>query len=73
VRFESLPPGDYAFEVMAMNAKNVWSKTPATITLIIIPHWWQTIWFRVFILLLFVAVIYFIVRLFLSRDYRRER
>jgi hypothetical protein len=72
VRFESLPPGNYTFEVMAMNAKNVWSKTPATITLIIIPNWWQTIWFRVAILLLFVAVIYFIVRLFLSREYRRH-
>ncbi len=43
--FEAVPPGHYTFEVMAVNGDGLRSLTPARISVVIEPHFWQTIWF----------------------------
>jgi diguanylate cyclase (GGDEF)-like protein len=48
VRFASLHPGQYTFEVQARSAEHVWSREPARLQLTIRPPWWQTWWFRLF-------------------------
>ncbi len=55
VRYSSLPPGDYVFKVKASNNDGVWQKNPATIRIIIIPPYWQQLWFRIVSLLLFIG------------------
>jgi signal transduction histidine kinase len=44
--FNHLPPGDYRFEVMAGNKDGVWSRTAAGLTFTVLPHIWETVWFR---------------------------
>jgi len=43
--FEAVPPGDYTFEVMAVNGDGLRSTFPARIPIIIKPHFWETAWF----------------------------
>jgi ligand-binding sensor domain-containing protein/two-component sensor histidine kinase len=44
--YNNLAPGDYRFQVTACNNDGVWNDTdPATISLVLRPHYWQTWWF----------------------------
>ena len=45
--FEAVPPGQYTFEVMAVNGDGLRSVFPARIPVIIKPHFWETAWFYV--------------------------
>jgi signal transduction histidine kinase/CheY-like chemotaxis protein/streptogramin lyase len=47
VRFPSLPPGTYTFEVLASNSEGVWSTQPASFTFRILPPWWRSWWAHV--------------------------
>ena len=41
-----LPPGNYEFQVQACNGDGVWNETIAAIPLTVLPHFWQTWWFK---------------------------
>jgi len=43
--YTNLPPGSYAFRVMAANNDGVWSTQDATIRLVVVPPFWRTWWF----------------------------
>ncbi|HEY0030725.1 MAG TPA: two-component regulator propeller domain-containing protein, partial [Bacteroidia bacterium] len=45
VTYSYLPPGNYTFEVRAMNSDGVWAKKPARFSFTIDPPFWQTWWF----------------------------
>jgi len=44
--FENLPPGRYRFQVRAANDDGIWNPTPATLSFIVLPWFWQTTVFR---------------------------
>ncbi|MDX1907660.1 MAG: histidine kinase, partial [Bacteroidia bacterium] len=52
VSYTNLPPGSYTFRVMAANNDGYWSEKPLTLRIRILPAWWQTIWFKVFLALI---------------------
>jgi signal transduction histidine kinase/ligand-binding sensor domain-containing protein len=43
-RYPKLPSGEYTFRVRAANSDGVWSTGDATISVSILPPWWQTNW-----------------------------
>ena len=43
--FEAVPPGDYTFEVIAVNGDGVWSLNPARVSVHVAPHFWESAWF----------------------------
>jgi signal transduction histidine kinase/ligand-binding sensor domain-containing protein len=43
--YQYLPPGDYRFEVAACNESGLWSQSPATLTLRLLPSFRETRWF----------------------------
>jgi len=43
--YTNLPPGNYTFQVVSSNEKNVWSSTPTTIKFKIFKPFWLTAWF----------------------------
>ncbi len=55
--YSSLKPGEYAFTVFAMSDDGIWSETPAIVTFIIRPPFWQTPTFYVFMLVFMVITI----------------
>jgi PAS domain S-box-containing protein len=55
--YTHLPPGTYRLRVQATNSDGIWSDHEATLHLTILPHWWETWWFRSVLALLVVAVL----------------
>jgi ligand-binding sensor domain-containing protein/signal transduction histidine kinase len=45
--YNNLPPGRYRFRVVASNNDGVWNETGAILSLVLLPHYWQTWWFKV--------------------------
>jgi signal transduction histidine kinase/ligand-binding sensor domain-containing protein len=42
-----LPPGDYTFHVTACNQAGLWDPAEASLSIKVLPHFWQTWWFRI--------------------------
>jgi signal transduction histidine kinase len=45
--YSYLPPGTYTFRVIACNNDDVWNEAGASLTFRVLPHVWQTWWFRI--------------------------
>jgi ligand-binding sensor domain-containing protein/two-component sensor histidine kinase len=60
--YTNLDPGEYIFHVKATNNDGVWNEQGAFVKLIITPPYWQTLWFRISIMLLVAALLYGIYR-----------
>jgi signal transduction histidine kinase len=45
--YNNLAPGQYSFHVMACNSDGIWNLTGASLDLVLLPHVWETWWFRV--------------------------
>ncbi len=43
--YTNLKPGHYTFRVIAANADGVWNETGDTVTMDLLPHFYQTVWF----------------------------
>ena len=44
--YTGLPPGTYTFRVIASNNDGVWSPSGASVRFTLLPHFYQTLWFR---------------------------
>ena len=60
--YSDLDPGEYTFKVVAINEDGIVSETPASLTINIIPSVWQILWFKILLVILISAIIYFILR-----------
>jgi class 3 adenylate cyclase len=58
VKFSFLPPGEYVFEVFAINENGIKSLKPATLKFIITPPFWNTIWFRSAVILMLIGGVF---------------
>jgi len=60
--YSNLPPGKYIFMVKASNNSGVWNDEPISLTIIVKPPFWRTIWFYLLIIIILSALIaYFII------------
>lgn len=57
-RFVQVPAGHHTFEVQAANSDGFRNPVPAGLQIIIEPHFWETLWFRVAMILLLAAGTY---------------
>ena len=76
--YTNLAPGHYTFELKAANNDGVWSIVPRRLGVIIVPEWYQTLWFKwaVAIVLLALAWFFFKARLYaatLEANLQREK
>jgi len=46
VQYNLLPAGDYRFAVKACNSDQIWNEDGCALTLKILPHYYETAWFR---------------------------
>ena len=56
VTYASLPPGDYTFQVSAVNENGIWNPIPAQVRFHISPHFTDTIWFQLSLVLLGLSI-----------------
>ncbi|MES2132331.1 MAG: histidine kinase [Bacteroidota bacterium] len=57
IKYQSLAPGNYTFEVFAKSNDGTWSKKPATLTFTILCAWWDTWWFITICIILSVTLV----------------
>jgi ligand-binding sensor domain-containing protein len=44
--YNNIYPGRYTFHVLACNSDGVWNRTGTSVSVILLPHFWQTLWFK---------------------------
>jgi ligand-binding sensor domain-containing protein/signal transduction histidine kinase len=69
-RYHKVPPGTCRFHVLACNNDGVWNEAGAALTVVLVPFWWATVWFRLTAALALAALLGGLYRL--RRARRRE-
>jgi signal transduction histidine kinase len=54
--YSRLPWGNYRFRVAACNSSGIWSDVPAVVEFVVKPFFWQTWWFRLIAVVMFISV-----------------
>jgi ligand-binding sensor domain-containing protein len=71
-QYNFLPPGRYQFQVTACNSDGVWNKAGESLTLVILPHFYETWWFRVLVGLAAAALVAGTARFAVTRRLHRK-
>ncbi|MFA6958162.1 MAG: two-component regulator propeller domain-containing protein [Thermoanaerobaculia bacterium] len=61
--YTSVPPGRYAFRVRGSNSDGVWNRDGASIVIVVTPPFWATVWFRLVLAAIALALFLAIIRL----------
>lgn len=61
ITYTNLDPGDYTFKVKASNNDGVWNEKGVSLNVIILPPWWNTLWFKLIVAILLICIISYIV------------
>jgi signal transduction histidine kinase/ligand-binding sensor domain-containing protein len=56
-RFVNVPPGTYRFEVEAASRPGLWKVPTTTVNIVIVPAFWQTLWFKVLMVLAAIGLV----------------
>ena len=56
--YANLPAGDYVFRVLGSNSDGVWNVAGASLSIHVSPPFWETTWFRVLAITLFLGLTY---------------
>lgn len=68
--YTNLDPGNYVFRAIGSNNDGLWNERGAAIAITVTPPWWETLWFRGFVVVLSLGVV---VGLFRWRMYAIEQ
>ncbi len=71
--YTNLPPGDYTFRAIASNNDGVWNDIGASESFSIVPHLWETRWFRFLALFVVLGLLVGMYRLRVWRLHASER
>jgi signal transduction histidine kinase/ligand-binding sensor domain-containing protein len=71
--YTNIPPGHYTFRVQAANNDGVWNEAGASLAFELRPHFYQTIWFYVLLVLALIGLVLLALRLRLLRAEREFR
>jgi serine phosphatase RsbU (regulator of sigma subunit)/ligand-binding sensor domain-containing protein len=55
--FTNISPGTYTFRVKAANNDGVWNNEGASIIITILPPWWNTLWFKLLIIIVLASIL----------------
>ncbi len=57
VTYTNLDPGNYVFKVKGSNNDGIWNEEGIGLNIVVTPPWWETIWFKIFMILFVISVI----------------
>ncbi len=60
VTYTNLSSGEYVFRVKGSNSDGVWNEEAASIRVIIAPPFWQTLWFKILMLVIIAGCVFWI-------------
>lgn len=70
--YTDVDPGTYKFLVKSSNADNIWN-VPIALSIIIKPAWWMTWWFKVFIAIIILFIVFLLYRFRINQLLKIER
>ena len=73
VTFTNLDPGRYTLRVKASNNDGVWNEAGRSIDILVLPPWWETVWFRSAALALMAVLLFGTVRVRIQRVHTINR
>ncbi len=73
IRYPKIEPGNYHFEVKAVNEDGIESKVSATFYLKIKPAWWQTVWAKILGLALGLGILFSVFYLRIKRIKQQQK
>jgi signal transduction histidine kinase len=77
VTYTNLDPGEYTFRVKASNNDEVWNEKGVSLKIIILPPWWDTLWFRITmiatVIFLFASILFSRVKQLKSQKLQLEK
>ncbi len=56
--YTNMDPGEYSFHVLAANNFGIWSDQEASVRFVLLPHFYQTNWFRVLCAMIFLVLLW---------------
>lgn len=56
--YTNLDPGHYTFRVKGSNNDGVWNEEGTSVQIIILPPWWETLWFRSILLIFVISLLW---------------
>jgi signal transduction histidine kinase len=71
--FLNLAPGNYNLQVKAFFHSTTYTPKQIAFSFVILPPWWQTWWFRVIALIVMVATIFWLVRIYFHRKLQAQK
>jgi len=73
--YSQLAPRNYRFRVIAYNNDGVWNEAGATLSLVLLPHYWQTWWFKpaIGVAIVLVLALFYQLRVTRLREIERLR
>lgn len=72
--YTNLPPGDYMFKVKSSDSDGIWNEDRITsLAVVIHPPFWLSKGFKVFYLILFVAILVLVIRYSLKRTEKKQK
>jgi ligand-binding sensor domain-containing protein/signal transduction histidine kinase len=71
-RYPLLPPGDYRFNVIAVNEDGVADKKFGALEVVVLPQFWQTGWFRIGVIVLLLVSVVAAVRYISTQKLHRQ-
>src|SRR5690606_6907837 len=57
ISFSRLPHGQYSLRIKYSNGDGNWHEVPRRLNIIVLPFWWQTVWFRILSIVIIIALI----------------
>ncbi len=71
--YTNLDPGEYKLLIKGTNRLGEWSKNLLSISITVLPAWYQTFWFRSLLMILFISLLYFVYYLKVKQLQARKR
>ncbi len=72
VQFTNLNPGKYTFRVKATNRDGIFNEEESSISIVVVPAWWQTVWFWLGLICFFIFIVAFIIRYRYIQMYKQQ-
>jgi signal transduction histidine kinase/ligand-binding sensor domain-containing protein len=72
-RYSKLPPGKYTLQAMASNPRGEYNGDMKELAIVVHAYWWQTTWFKIICLFIFMLLIWLFIAAYLRYKLNRQK
>jgi len=72
-QFTNIPQGEYVFLLKTTDSFGNWIDKPVQLQITVLPPWWKTWWFRIFLVVLLILIVWKIIRIREDRIIKKNK